>query len=731
MGLLSLGTPLPWEEAKEYADHVRQHGIQQFINTWNRVKARRKDNLLWGDEVEYVVVHFDDSNEKVKVSLSAHDALEKLQQLEVEALQHGKVFESSWKPEYGRYMLEATPGLPYGATLDHLLEVEPNMIQRRKLATETLGPKEAVLTITNFPRLGCCEFTEPVASPTPDSGPSMSLFIPNQAINPHARFPTLTANIRIRRGSKVAINMPIYKDVNTPTPFLEAAPACLKNHLTNNLAAAVSAGCSNGHVKECAESASKLRKESLPPLPEIIPDALPDHIYMDAMCFGMGCCCLQVTFQACSVEEARRLYDQLAVITPIMMALSAGAPIFRGYLADVDCRWNVISGSVDDRTAEERGLQPLVNSRFRINKSRYDSISLYLSPGPNYSGGCSELDGETDRPVYENTNAVVNGNGNGISSEERPMPPGSEYFKDEYNDLNPPFDKTVFAKLVDGGIDERLAKHYAHLFIRDPLVIFRELLDQDNELSSDHFENIQSTNWQTMRFKPPPPSTPSVGWRVEFRSMEIQLTDKENAAFSIFVVLLVRAILSFGLNFYIPLSKVDENMKRAHHRDAVHTEKFWFRHRVLADPERKLADLGCQCNGTSQRTVGEILREAFPVSGHDGSSATECEYIEMTVDEIMNGKKSVHYPGLVPLVRTYLSTHSSIKPETRDRLNTYIDLISRKASGALKTGATWMREFVTQHVDYKGDSVVSEKIAYDLCRTVEAMAGKKVPGLNY
>lgn len=25
--------------------------------------------------------------------------------------------------------------------------------------------------------------------------------------------------------------------------------------------------------------------------------ALPDHVYMDAMGFGMGCCCLQVTFQ--------------------------------------------------------------------------------------------------------------------------------------------------------------------------------------------------------------------------------------------------------------------------------------------------------------------------------------------------------------------------------------------------------------------------------------------------
>lgn len=25
--------------------------------------------------------------------------------------------------------------------------------------------------------------------------------------------------------------------------------------------------------------------------------ALDDHVYMDAMCFGMGCSCLQLTFQ--------------------------------------------------------------------------------------------------------------------------------------------------------------------------------------------------------------------------------------------------------------------------------------------------------------------------------------------------------------------------------------------------------------------------------------------------
>jgi len=68
-------------------------------------------------------------------------------------------------------------------------------------------------------------------------------------------------------------------------------------------------------------------------------------------------------------------------------------------------------------------------------------------------------------------------------------------------------------------------------------------------------QNIQSTNWQTLRFKPPPPKSP-IGWRVEFRSMEIQMTDFENASFVVFIVLLSRAIMSMNLNFYIPISKV-------------------------------------------------------------------------------------------------------------------------------------------------------------------------------
>lgn len=51
MGLLSEGSPLSWEETKKLSKHVREHGIEQFINLYRRLKDRTGDVLKWGDEV--------------------------------------------------------------------------------------------------------------------------------------------------------------------------------------------------------------------------------------------------------------------------------------------------------------------------------------------------------------------------------------------------------------------------------------------------------------------------------------------------------------------------------------------------------------------------------------------------------------------------------------------------------------------------------------------------------
>lgn len=84
------------------------------------------------------------------------------------------------------------------------------------------------------------------------------------------------------------------------------------------------------------------------------------------------------------------------------------------------------------------------NDRFVINKSRYDSIDTYI---------CDDA-----------------------------------MYKSKYNDLDLVYDKDIYKKLRDNDVDDLLARHISHLFIRDPLVIFKELLDQDDEKSMDHFE---------------------------------------------------------------------------------------------------------------------------------------------------------------------------------------------------------------------------------------------------
>jgi glutamate--cysteine ligase catalytic subunit len=61
--------------------------------------------------------------------------------------------------------------------------------------------------------------------------------------------------------------------------------------------------------------------------------------------------------------------------TPILAALSASGPIYKGKLSDIDMRWTVISQSVDDRTEEERNPE---SDKF-IPKSRYSTINHYLS----------------------------------------------------------------------------------------------------------------------------------------------------------------------------------------------------------------------------------------------------------------------------------------------------------------------------------------------------------------
>ena len=116
----------------------------------------------------------------------------------------------TFHPEYGRFMLESTPGSPYTGSLKDLISVEDNMRYRsvlilssscplvliyldikyrRNLARKHLKPNEIPMTFTSYPRLGTPgQFTEPYFDPV-NAVSSHSLFLPEEITNPHARFP--------------------------------------------------------------------------------------------------------------------------------------------------------------------------------------------------------------------------------------------------------------------------------------------------------------------------------------------------------------------------------------------------------------------------------------------------------------------------------------------------------------------------------------------------------------
>ena len=203
-----------------------------------------------------------------------------------------------------------------------------------------MAESEFPITLTTFPQLGSPDCIVPSY---PVSGPKLrSQYVPDEIANPHIRFPTLAANIRWRRGRKVQVNVPVFKDDNTSWPWKDPTVNYDLHKWPED------DDVRNGAAKE-------------------------NYIHMDAMAFGMGSCCLQITFQAKNIDEGRKMYDQLSPLGPILLALTAATPIYKGFLADTDVRWNQISRAVDDRTPEELGEE------VSFDQLKYEHFSLTLN----------------------------------------------------------------------------------------------------------------------------------------------------------------------------------------------------------------------------------------------------------------------------------------------------------------------------------------------------------------
>lgn len=458
--LLRTGKPLTWQASKGYLTSIRHEGARQFISHYNRCKLMESPEFVWGDEIEFGILKSDKATNQIDLSLRAGTETRSSPTMrEITNLYPSMIHDDAnltlstdvpsandceWQPEYGSWMIEAVPKRPFKSdTLYDLMNAEKSMQLRRKRLHRELAGNEIAPTLTAFPMMGVKSYPHTAHIVNFDDlsthkslgndSPSQSSYVSDALINEHPRFAALTRNIRLRRGSKVDIVVPadthpdeyectVHLPTGTTTPVLAAAD--------------VASSCtakSDGALNNTKE----------------------EDIHMDAMAFGMGCSCLQVTIQAHNEDESRFLHDQLAIMAPILHALSAATPILKGRLAATDTRWNVISQAVDDRTPAERRpinikSESIIDERNivescrdvemvgegvrRLSQSRYSEVPLFIA--------------RTEGAAEDAAMAAL-------------------------NDIEVAIDDDIYDILrTEGGVDENLSRHIAHLFVRDPLVIF-------------------------------------------------------------------------------------------------------------------------------------------------------------------------------------------------------------------------------------------------------------------
>ena len=309
----------------------------------------------------------------------------------------------------------------------------------------------------------------------------------------------------------------------------------------------------------------------------------------------------------------------------------------------------------------------------------------------------------------------------------------SDIYNDKPYTINKSFKKKLVKILNANGMkdiakDYRLLNHFAYLFIREHPVIFQIDLDsffaenpKDKLLSSDKlednqkflqntniFEAVQSTNWNNVRFKPSNDLKGSNSWLVEFRPMDLPITNREKSYLIFFVTLLHRIITDPKIytNFYIPVSKADKNFLRCVERGAVTQEKFFFRRNFFgpeADDKKYMP---------KSRDLNDIhkKRELF----------LKEELVELTLQELFEGGENRQsFKGLlekfIEINQAQLEEESTKSGENIifNIWDTYHFLVKR-AKGELLTNAKLIRNFIQEHPKYNHDSIVEGVLADDL-----------------
>ncbi|PIA19232.1 GCS-domain-containing protein [Coemansia reversa NRRL 1564] len=730
-----------WKEILPHMEEIRAEATNQFIAAWKSARSRHASDFMWHETMGYVIVKRDDAARRIVLSPRMPEILKEMgyafdpgtfcSHPDIPDKQDSRSNSSGgtamapvddaaktcWRPAHARFALRCEPPYLRSFSLVRLTrELQPCLQARRSLLKSKLRPDEMLLSINQFPLLGAGTYIDGQNSP---NGPLLgSQMLSDVCLNPIPSFTLEIDGINERRGAVPYTAVPVFRDTNTLWPFTD------KHQSTDPFKGGVLVKCDSGSDRDSACSidnqattaaatsiAADIDASRLPwsaPYSESQPDMqmapnLPRQpsdppsnkncLLLDSPLFGIGNGgVLRITLCAADLNEARLLHDQLAPISAIMAALTAATPIVKGYLVDRDCYWDVQCGTVDDRTLQERGIVPLTTAKGRLQKSRYGSIDMYLGPE----------DASMDLA-----------------------------FRSQYNDCTFTYDEESHQMMHNAvGIDERLSFHVSRLFVRDIHYAPERMLGNKGKGLSvrsdgqEHFKRFLGCSRQNVCLYPPNKNTGS-GWEVAVMSLEVQLTDAENAAFITFIVLLSRVIISYRLNLYLPISLMDENMARAQKPNAVREQLFYFRRDLFGGRDGKSNGSGRISKRKNAASSWHTVHHAHASAGSErgvfgprGKGLREnAEYVELTIDEIINGSTTYCVSGIMNIILNYLPS-MRLEFEDEQVLRRQLLLVKRRASGKLCTLAAWMRNFVQNHPEYHHNSEVSQSINYDMLRTM-------------
>ena len=104
------------------------------------------------------------------------------------------------------------------------------------------------------------------------------------------------------------------KRIGSNTPLFRGAE---QESLASMLGGDIAIAEDNGSVAVASPPKPKSQASPAEPMDLRQQETVRAAVHVDAMAFGMGCCCLQITFQAKDIDESRFIYDQLAVMAPM------------------------------------------------------------------------------------------------------------------------------------------------------------------------------------------------------------------------------------------------------------------------------------------------------------------------------------------------------------------------------------------------------------------------------